>query len=101
MRLSTSIAALAFTSVFAASPSACQQQTPGPANPPRAVAEKKPAMPEVAEREKKLVLKDGGFQMVREYQRNGERVRYLSAERGEWEEIPASLVDWVATAKAH
>jgi len=51
-------------------------------------------------RGKKLVLKDGNFQLVRDYQRNGERVRYLSAERGEWEEIPAAIVDWDATARA-
>src|SRR5262249_44706429 len=49
---------------------------------------------------KKLVLKDGNYQLVREYRRNGERVRYLSAERGDWEEIPAAMVDWDATAKA-
>jgi hypothetical protein len=55
-----------------------------------------PALP----RGKKLVLKDGSFQLVRDYARNGERVRYLSAERGEWEEIPAYMVDWEATAKA-
>jgi hypothetical protein len=48
----------------------------------------------------KLVLKDGTFQVVREYQRNGDRVRYFSIERGGWEEIPTSLVDWDATAKA-
>jgi hypothetical protein len=48
----------------------------------------------------KLVLKDGSFQIVREYQRNGDRVRYFSMERGDWEDIPASLVDWDATAKA-
>jgi hypothetical protein len=48
----------------------------------------------------KLVLKDGTFQVVREYQRNGDRVRYFSIERGDWEEIPSSLVDWDATAKA-
>jgi hypothetical protein len=51
-------------------------------------------------RGKKLVLKDGNFQLVRSYERNGERVRYFSAERGDWEEIPAAMVDWEATAKA-
>jgi hypothetical protein len=54
-----------------------------------------PALP----RGKKLVLKDGSFQVVRDYRRNGERVRYLSAERGDWEEIPAAMVDWDATAR--
>jgi hypothetical protein len=51
-------------------------------------------------RGKKLVLKDGSFQLAREYQRNGERVRYFSSERGDWEELPASMIDWDATAKA-
>jgi hypothetical protein len=54
----------------------------------------------VLPRGKKLVLKDGSFQLVRDYARNGERVRYLSAERGDWEEIPAAMVDWEATARA-
>ena len=54
----------------------------------------------VLPRGKKLVLKDGSFQLVRDYQRNGERVRYISAERGGWEEIPAAMVDWDATARA-
>jgi hypothetical protein len=49
---------------------------------------------------KKLVLKDGNFQMVRTYERNGDRVRYFSVERGDWEEIPAAMVDWDATEKA-
>jgi len=49
---------------------------------------------------KKLFLTDGTFQIVREYQRQGDRLRYYSVERSAWEEIPASLVDWGATQKA-
>lgn len=51
-------------------------------------------------RGKKLVLKDGSFQLVRSYEKNGDRVKYFSLERGNWEEIPAAMVDWDATAKA-
>ena len=49
---------------------------------------------------KKLVMNDGSFQIVREYTREGDRVRYYSLERSDWEEIPASLVNWDATQKA-
>lgn len=41
----------------------------------------------------KLYLKDGGFHLVREYKVEGDRVRFYSVERSEWEEIPAELVD--------
>jgi hypothetical protein len=37
--------------------------------------------------------------LVRQYTLAGDRVRYLSLERGDWEEMPADLVDWNATAK--
>ncbi len=49
---------------------------------------------------KKLILSDGTFQMAREYTVEGDRVRYWSVERSQWEEIPATLVDWDATHKA-
>jgi hypothetical protein len=47
----------------------------------------------------RLILKDGSYQPVRQYQVVGDRVRYLSQDRGEWEEMPANLVDWDATRK--
>ena len=50
-------------------------------------------------RGQKLVLKDGNFQLVSSYERKGERVRYYSVERHDWEELPAAMVDWEATAK--
>jgi hypothetical protein len=45
----------------------------------------------------KLYLKDGTFQLVREYKVDGDRVNYYSVERSDWEEIPLDLVDMKKT----
>lgn len=41
----------------------------------------------------RLYLKDGTYQLVREYRVVADRVRYYTVERGDWEEIPLDLVD--------
>jgi hypothetical protein len=84
----------------AAAASDPQQDPPPSAKKPGDQSTTGPAAPASLPRGKKLVLKDGTFQLVRSYEKNGDRVRYFSVERGAWEEIPDALVDWDATKKA-
>jgi hypothetical protein len=76
-----------------------QQETPS-AKKPGSEAPETASVPARLPRGKKLVLTDGSFQIVRNYEKNGDRVRYFSVERGAWEEIPTAMVDWEATKKA-
>jgi hypothetical protein len=56
----------------------------------------KPPLP----RGKKLILKDGSVQLVREYQVMDDKVRFYNTERSQWEEMPVALVDWDATRQS-
>jgi hypothetical protein len=46
---------------------------------------------------KRLILKDGSYELISQYSIQGEHVRYFSAERNAWEELPYSMIDWAAT----
>jgi hypothetical protein len=95
VKQSVTVLLLLILAAFAAPPLAAQSKpaTSSGASPTSVSADE-------GVRGKKLVLKDGTFQIVREYQVTGDRVRYYSIERSEWEEIPSSMVDWPATRKA-
>lgn len=46
----------------------------------------------------KLYMKDGSYQVVREYQVQPDRVHFYSVERSGWEDVPLDIVDLKRTA---
>jgi hypothetical protein len=93
---------LAALVIAVASPvSSLRAQNSASASSSSAPHTEKKSTPDISKlpRGKKLMLKDGSFQLVREYHVEGDRVRYYSLDTMQWEQMPAALVDWDATKK--
>jgi hypothetical protein len=92
--------AVALWSALACAALVCCALTLRAAQPPQSgdAAPRKPAPANSSvPRGQKLLLKDGTFQLVRDYAVTGDRVRYYSLDTHQYEEIPSSMVDWDAT----
>jgi hypothetical protein len=49
----------------------------------------------------KLYMKDGNYQIVREYRVEGDRVKFFTVERDDWEEMPLAMIDLKRTEAEH
>src|SRR3984957_14453697 len=108
-RFGLAICALAMCALIAASakglanPGLQSPQSPSPGSADaRQQSQASPPESRIARlpRGKKLILKDGSVQVVREYQVMDDRVRFYNTERSQWEEMPSALVDWDATRQS-
>jgi len=95
MKLNRQLAAWGRITLLASACAATSFAQPAPQQPLPDVSKTSAGAPHRT----RLILKDGSYQIVMSYQIKGKIVSYVSAERGEVEELPADLVDWDATHK--
>ena len=80
-------------------PSSAAQSSPNSSSTTSQKDQSPAVVTPVPSRGTKLMLKDGSFELVREYHVEGDRVRYYNLDSSQWEVMPAALVDWDATKR--